>query len=79
MTNFNTRTEIGIKFKNEQLYDLISKSVKTRREIMVPVLWNQIQTDRTIPNNIQDIIISDNERVTCMLIDAAISGGRNVI
>ena len=38
-----------------------------------------MQTDRTIPNNKQDIIISDNERVTCMLIDAAISGDRNVI
>jgi len=43
-------------------------------------LWNQqIQTDRTIPNNKPDIIIRDNETVTCMLIDVAISGDRNVI
>ena len=33
----------------------------------------------TIPNNKPDIIIRDNEKVTCMLIDVAISGDRNVI
>jgi len=31
--------------------------------IKVTILWNQkIQTDRTIPNNIPDIIIRDNEK-----------------
>jgi hypothetical protein len=30
-------------------------------------------------NNKPDIIIRDNEKVTCMLIDVAISGDRNVI
>jgi len=39
----------------------------------------QIQTDRTIPNNKPDIIISDNEKGTCMLIDVSISGDGNVI
>jgi len=38
-----------------------------------------VQTDRPIPNNKPDIIISDNENGTCMLIDAAISGDRNVM
>jgi hypothetical protein len=38
-----------------------------------------VQTDRTIPNNKPDIIIRDNEKGICMLIDAAISGDRNVI
>jgi hypothetical protein len=38
-----------------------------------------VQTDRTIPNNKPDIIIWDNEKVTCMLIDVAILGDRNVI
>jgi hypothetical protein len=38
-----------------------------------------VQNDRTIPNNKPDIIISDNERRTYMLIDVAISGDRNVI
>ena len=43
-------------------------------------MWNEkIQTDRTIPNNKPDIIIRDNEKGTCMLIDVAISGDRNVI
>ena len=43
-------------------------------------MWNQqVQTDRTIPNNKPDIIIRDNGKGTCMLIDVAISGGRNVI
>jgi hypothetical protein len=38
-----------------------------------------VQTDRTISNNKPDIIIRDNEKGTCMLIDAAIPGDRNVI
>ena len=41
--------------------------------------YQQVQTDRTIPNNKPDIIIHDNEKETCMLIDVAISGNRNVI
>jgi hypothetical protein len=48
--------------------------------IIIIILWNQqVQTDRTIPNNKPDIIIRDNEKRTCMLIDVAISGVRNVI
>ena len=43
-------------------------------------MWNhKVQTDRTIPNNKPDIIIRGNEKGTCMLIDVAISGERNVI
>ena len=43
-------------------------------------MWNQqVQTDRTKPNNKPDIIISDNEKGTCTLIDVANSGDRNVI
>jgi hypothetical protein len=38
-----------------------------------------VQTDRNIPNNKPDIIIRDNEETTCMLIDVAVSGDRNVI
>jgi len=38
----------------------------------------QVQTDRTIPKNKPDIIIHDNEKGTCMLIDVAISGDRNM-
>ena len=39
----------------------------------------QVQTDRNISNNKPDIIIRDNEKGTCMLIDVTISGDRNVI
>jgi len=46
----------------------------------VTILWNQqIQTDRTSPSNKPDIIIRDNEKGACMLIDVAISADRNVI
>jgi hypothetical protein len=38
-----------------------------------------VYTDRTIPNNKPDIIIRDNEKETCMLIDVAISGDRHVV
>jgi hypothetical protein len=38
-----------------------------------------VQTDRTLPNNKPDIIIRNNEKGTCMLIDVAIPGDRNVI
>ena len=58
----------------------ISKSVETSQGGKVTILWNQqLQTDRTIPNNKPDIKIRDNEKGTCVLIDVAISGDRNVI
>ena len=38
-----------------------------------------MQTDRAITNNKQDIVIWNNENATCMLIDVAVSGDRNVI
>jgi hypothetical protein len=38
-----------------------------------------VQTDRTIPNSKPDIIIRDNEKGACMLIDVAIPRDRNVI
>ena len=44
------------------------------------ILWNQqVQTDRTIPNNKPGITIRDNKNRTCMLIGVAIPGDRNVI
>ena len=61
-------------------YGYVPKSVETSQGGKVTILWNQqIQTDRTVPNNKPDIIIRDNEKGTCMLIDVAISGDRNVI
>jgi hypothetical protein len=39
----------------------------------------QLKTDRTIPNNKPDIVIRNNEKGTCMLIDVANTGDSNVI
>jgi len=63
----------------KHLYEHVPKSVETSQGGKVTIFWNQqVQTDRTIPNNKPDIIIRDNEKGTCMLIDVAISGDRNV-
>jgi hypothetical protein len=51
----------------------VPKLVETNHEINITILWSQqVQTDRTIPNNKPDIIIRDNENGTCILIDVAI-------
>jgi len=42
-------------------------------------VFNNNNNNKTIPNNKPDIIIRDNEKGTCMLIEVAISGDRNVI
>ena len=56
------------------------KSVETSQGYKVTILWNQqVQTDKTIPNNKADIVIRDNEKGTSMLIDVAVSGDRNAI
>jgi hypothetical protein len=58
-------------------YEHVPKSVERSQGGKVTILWNQqIQTDRTIPNNKPDIIIRDNEKGTCMLIDVAILGDK---
>jgi len=61
-------------------YDHVPKSVETSQGGKVIILCNQqVRTDRSIPNNKPDIMIRDNEKGTCLLIDVAISGDRNVI
>jgi hypothetical protein len=61
-------------------YEHVPKSVETGQGGNVTILWNQqVQTDRTIYNNKPDIIIRNNKKTTCMLIDVAISGDGNVI
>jgi hypothetical protein len=58
----------------------VAKAVDTIQEGKVTILWNQhVGTDRTIPNNKPEIIIRDNGRRTCILIDVAISADSNVI
>jgi len=61
-------------------YEHLPKSVEISQGGKVTVFWNQqIQTDTTIPNNKPDVLIRDNENETCILIDNANSGDRNVI
>jgi hypothetical protein len=78
--HFNICKELGVKLDSELWYEHVPKSVETSQVGKVTILWNQqVQTDRTIPNNKTDIIIQHNEKGTCMLIDVAIPGDRNVI
>ena len=78
--NFNICKEAEVELDKKHWYEHVPKSVETSQGGKVTTLWNQqVQTDRTIPNNKPDIIIRDNEKGTCMLIDVAISGERNVI
>jgi transposase len=78
--HFNICKEIGVQLDKKHWYEHVPKSVVTSQGGKVTILWNQqVQTDRTIPNNKPDIIIRDNGRETCMLTDVAISGDRNVI
>jgi len=70
----------GYSCTKKKWYEHVPKSVETSQGGKVNILWNQqLQTDRTITNNKPDIIIRDNEKGTCMLIDVAISGDGNVI
>jgi len=68
-----------VQLDKKHWYEHVPKSVVTNQGGKVTILWNQqVQTDRTIPNNKPDII-RDNEKGICMLIDVAIKGDRNVI
>jgi len=72
--------ETGEQLDKKHRHEHVPKSVETSQGGKVTILWNQqVQTDRTIPKNKPDMIIRDNEKGTCMLIDVAISGDRNVI
>ena len=78
--HFSICKETGIQLDKKHWYEHVPKSVEASQGGKVTILWNQQgQTDRTIPNNKPDIIVRDNEKGTCMLIDVAISGDRNVI
>jgi hypothetical protein len=75
----NICKETGVKSDSEHWYEHAPKLVETSHEGEVTILGNQqVQTDRTVPHNKPDIIIH-NEEATCMLIDVAVSGDRNVI
>jgi len=72
-TTLQHMQETGVQLDKKHWYEHVPKSVETSQACKVTILWNQqIQTNRTIPNNKPDIIIRDNEKGTCMLIDVAI-------
>ena len=72
--------KIWVKLDNEHCYDHVPKSVETSHEGKFATLWNeQVPTDRTVPNNKPHIIIRDNKRGMCVLIDVVIPEDRNVI
>ena len=80
--HFNICKETVVQLDKKHWYEFVTKSAETRQAGSVTILWNQqIQTDRTIPNNKPDIIIRDNEKETYMymLTDVLISVDRNVI
>jgi hypothetical protein len=78
--HFSIYKETGVKLDKKHWYEHVPKSIETSQGGKVTILWNQqVQTDRAIPNNKPDIIIRDNEKRTCMLIDVAIPGDINVI
>ena len=78
--HFNICKETGLQLDKKHWYEHVPKSVETILGGKVTVMWNQqVQTDTTVPNHKPDIIIRDNEKRTCMLIDIVIAGDRNVI
>ena len=78
--HFNICKEIVVQLDKKRWYEHVPNSVVTNQGGKVTILWNQqVQTDRTIPNNKPDIIMRDNEKRTCILIDVAIPGARYVI
>jgi hypothetical protein len=78
--HFNICKETGVQLDKKDWYEHVPKLVESGQGGNVTILSNQqVQTDRTSPNNKPDIIIRDNEKRTCMLIDVAISGDRNMI
>jgi len=69
---FNICKEIWVQLDNERWYNHVPKVV-TSHEGKITILYQQVQTDRTVPNNKLDIIICDYKKGTCMLIDVSIS------
>ena len=61
--HFNICKETWVQFDKKHWYEHVPKSVETRQGGKVNKLWHQqVQTDRTIPNNKPDIMIHDNEK-----------------
>ena len=71
--NNDNNKAMGVQLDTKHWYEHVPKSVETTQGGKVTILWNQpVRTDRTVPNNKPYIIIRDNEKRTCILIDVAI-------
>ena len=60
---------MGIKLYKEHRYEQVPKLVETSHEGTKTLRNQQMRTDRTIPNNKPEVIIRNNEKGTCVLID----------
>jgi hypothetical protein len=70
----------GNRGKIRHWYQHVPTASETSQEDTITIFWNQqVHTDRNIHNNRPDIIISDNEKGTSMLIAVEILGDKNVI
>jgi hypothetical protein len=80
LVHLSTGKETEAKLGKEQRHEHVPMLVEASYEVKVILLWNQqFQTDRTILSNKPDIIIRDNKKGTCTLLDVAVSADRNVI
>ena len=61
------------------MYEHVPKLVEAINGGKVTKVWNQqVLMERTAPNNKQDVVIRDNEKLTFKSTVGAISGDRNV-
>ena len=71
---------MGLKLNSERWDEHAPKPVETSHESRFAILWNQqVQTDTTVPDNKPDIIICNNEKGTCVLIDVSVPGAKNLM
>ena len=56
--HFNIWKEMGVQLDKKHWCEHVPNSLATNQGGKVTILWNQqVQTDRTIPNNNPDIVI----------------------
>ena len=71
-TTFTIFMETWLKLDKKHWNEHAPKSAETSHESKITISWNQhVKTVRTIPNYKPVIIICDNEKGTCLLIDNA--------
>jgi hypothetical protein len=77
----NIRKGVWVTLEKEHYwYEHVPKLVETCHEDKVTILRNrQLNNDTAVPNIKPDIMVLENERRTCLLIQIAISGDKDVI